>query len=323
MVTIDRQVLSSLANAVQAAPPAKPLDFYHTWDGQAHDSAMYPELNHPLAIEYFFVATVLNYGFWHGHEHGYRAPMLAVLDGQPLKGSDALWRVLKRALDKNPEQFLPEHLANLTEHQAWEQLLVTDNGPMPFPDPEQRLTLLRGYGQDCGQLSFSPSDFVHGLPLHPKPLNAFMRQVVNLTGFNQDALAKKARLLAMILSQRPEKFLKPAAGEQLGPIVDYHLMRLALRLGLIQLNGKAEEKNQQRQWVGKTSEQEIRRATFRALEEILELTGVSAEQLDVTLWNARRYCPETETPVCAKCQFNSFCHKKTGLFQPVYRTTAY
>ena len=37
----------------------------------------------------------------------------------------------------------------------------------------------------------------------------------------------------MILSERPERWLRAAPAEQLPPIVDYHLQRMCLRLGLV------------------------------------------------------------------------------------------
>ena len=54
-------------------------------------------------------------------------------------------------------------------------------------------------------------------------------------GYKEDPLRKKSALLAIILQQRPERFLRSVESEEAPPIVDYHVQRSCLRLGLIRV----------------------------------------------------------------------------------------
>ena len=297
MVTINDALVAQFAELIRGMPDVQPLDFYHAWDGAAHDIAMYPELNHPQAMNFFFLACL--------HD---------------------LWRSLKRALDTEPELFLPQRLANLTEQEMWQNLFVGDGAPMPFPDPAKRLELTRAFGEHCAMYLTTLGDFMelHEVHEQPRPLEHFLSVLKRIPGFNLDPLQKRQRLLAMALMNRPEKFLRAAAGEQLPPIVDYHLMRLALRLGLVEITDeKMAAKNRQRAWVGAAMEYSIRRNVHKALVRVLELSGVSPDKLDFALWSARKYCPEMEPTVCDQCRFTTICAKRVDLFQPVIRTTSY
>ena len=127
----------------------------------------------------------------------------------------------------------------------------------------------------------------------------------------------------MILANRPEKFLKVEPDESWPPIVDYHLMRVALRLGLISLTLLEWHRLVRRVWVDDFREEKIRRATFDSIRKIIELSGKPMSEIDFLMWDARRYCPEMTIPDCPKCVFNDVCQKQVELFQPVFRTTNY
>lgn len=319
----DAQVGRFAAEVAQLPKDIKGLDFYHAPDRKTHDAEMYPELHHPLAIDFFFFACLHQYGFWYGDRNGYRAPMLATLGGRRFKGSDAVWRVLKRALDESPDLLDPLVLATLKEDELFERVFMHDDGPLPLPDPVTRHALVLGYGRWLLSMRATPSDIVRMANLCSSPLEAFVRTVSGIKGFDGDPFRKKARLLALALMNRPEGFLKPAPGEALGPIVDYHLMRVALRLGLVRLDRFQIERNKERRWCRDKVEAAIRSAVHEALLRVLEISGASPAALDEALWMARKYCPETSVPDCAECRFGNVCAKRIELFQPVFRTTAY
>ena len=54
-----------------------------------------------------------------------------------------------------------------------------------------------------------------------------------------DPLRKKSTLLAIILQQRPERFLRVEPSERVPPIIDYHLQRSCLRTGLVRVRDAA------------------------------------------------------------------------------------
>lgn len=325
----DTQVSKFAAEVAKLPADAKGLDFFHTFDGKEHDAGMYPALNHPQAIDFFFVVCLHQHGFWHGDANGYRAPMFATFDGKKVKGSDALWRTFKKAFDRSSFLVQPKYLSGFKEDDLTECLFTHDEGPLPLPDPQTRIALTHDYGTWFlmnARRGKTPASIVEAANAEPKPLAAFLEEVSWIPGFDQDPFHKKARLLAMALMNRPEAFLMPAPGEQLGPIVDYHLMRVALRLGLVTLDASypnLAKKNVARQWVRPVVEEKIRAAVHEALIRIQELSGVSSATLDLAMWSARKFCPEMTAPECGKCRFKDACAQRTELFQPVHRTTSY
>lgn len=158
------------------------------------------------------------------------------------------------------------------------------------------------------------------------PLTHFLYKLYSIPGYDLDDLEKKNILLAMAMANRPEMFLKPNKEEEEDlwpPIIDYHLMRIALRLGLVDLDSKQEDANIERRWINKQDEEQIRMETYTAIDELINLSKKPMSFVDKTLWMARKYCPEMEKPDCEKCIFTDVCDKRTELFQPVFRTTNY
>lgn len=127
----------------------------------------------------------------------------------------------------------------------------------------------------------------------------------------------------MALTNRPERFLKVNDLENWNPIVDYHLMRTALRLGMVDLHGFETGKNKKRRWVGEIEENHIRTVVFDAISLLIELSSQPMSSVDVQMWMARKYCPEMSKPNCKKCLFEKVCKKRIELFQPIFRTIAY
>src|SRR5690349_13378986 len=121
----DAQVVKFAAEVAKLPADIKGLDFYHTFDGKAHDAEMYPSL-HQEAVDFFFFACLHQHGFWHADKNGYRAPMFATIDGKRVKGSDALWRTLKKAIDRESRDLGLYMLAEASEHHLFEVLLVHD-----------------------------------------------------------------------------------------------------------------------------------------------------------------------------------------------------
>lgn len=327
MARVNQEAVQRFAEALRQMPDIEPPDFYSVNDGKEHDTDRYPPLDHPQAVNFFFLACLHQYGFWHGNCRGYRAPMFATFGGKKVKGSDAVWFALKRALDRDHRLIHPGYLvANLDEHVMWEQLFVDDDGPIRFPDPARRLESTRQYAAFVsGPAGAFPSILRMPqaiLKMANGRIREFLDMVMEIPGFG-DPLEKKARLLALTLVNRPERFLYCVYGETLPPIVDYHLMRVSLRLGLVEIDATEDRANVLRLWVDGRTERGIRQATHEALVEVQRLSGVSSDKLDYAMWSARSYCPEVEKPDCAKCRFAGVCAQRVFLFQPVYRTTAY
>lgn len=326
MAKVNRRQTGKVAKLLGELPDEScGLNFYSFGnDGkEIAASRMYPPIDHPQAINFFFFVCLHQYGFWHGDENGYWEPIFGCLDGENLKGSDLLWAACKKALDNDPLIFEPAGLAKISLDDLQEKIFVDDNGPIDFPDCPERHRLTNRYGQWFAEEQNEPIKIVELANSLKRSLDFFLWLTQKIPGYNADRFDKKNLLLAMVLSNRPERFLKIGDPQSWSPIVDYHLMRLALRLGLVDLSDKERPINEKRLWVNAKAECRIRRATYRAIRRLISRSGKSMLFIDEKLWMGRRYCPEAEEPQCSKCIFTEVCKKRTELFQPVFRTTNY
>lgn len=326
-VQINHTQIRKVAQIIKKMPDEdKGLNFYSfdTPDGEIVASNMYPELNHPGAVDFFSFACLHQFGFWNGDEDGYNEPLIGQFRGKRSKGSDLLWKTLKESLDDYPEIFAPEHLAEISENELRDEIFTDDNGPIPFQDFDKRLEITKNYGAYLVGNETRMGDLVKEANDTDIPLKTFLTSMDEVPGFEQDPLQKKSLLLAMALANRPEKFLNVRDSENWKPIVDYHLMRVALRLGLVEiLDPELKKVNQERRWTDSESERIIRKAVFEAVQELIKESEKPMPFIDHTLWLARKYCPEMEKPNCEECIFSVPCEQKVELFQPVLRSIDY
>lgn len=322
---MDSNRVRDVADVVRAlSDGVPPLNFYSFRKGNEEvvQTDMYPPLHHPQTVNFFSFACLQQHGFWYGDQHGYHAPLYAQFGGKPVKGSDALWRMCMQAFVRDPEQYTPARLAAITPEEL-SRILADERGPVPFPDFEARLRLTRAYGEHSVD-----RDGVEAILLRANvaqdSLLTFVEELQYLPGY-QDQFRKKSLLLAMALANRPEHFLTVRDPEHWRPIIDYHLMRLALRTGMVRVFDSAFRATlAARFWVSDpAAEEQIRRATSEAVQEVVSISGKPMDVVDHLFWRARRYCPEMEEPQCEKCVLKDACEKNRELFQPVFRTTNY
>ena len=326
MAKICTKAIEKIARVIASAPESAPLNFYSVSGKDGKEivlDKMYPALDHAHAVEFFFFAIMNDYGFWYGDVAGYHAPLFGTMGSKSLKGSDLLWRSCMIALGKDAEIFSAKHLANITPKELAE-VFSDDNGPIPWPDFEERFIMARSYGEWFLRNNSDPAWILECVNARPDPLKLFLIMTKAIPGYDRDkSFVKKNILLAMALSNRPERFLKVRADADWPAIVDYHLMRLALRTGMVELDPQEATFIKERAWVSAIIEHEIRYHTKIAIEVLVRASGKNMSQVDFLCWSARRYCPETEAPKCTDCVFKSACAKRTELFQPVLRTSSY
>lgn len=282
----------------------------------------YPPPNDPGALDYFFATVMHDYGFWIGDENGYVKPLYGEVEGRRLKGADLLWTLSMRVYrEKGTEFFKPENLAWL----SFPSFCVWLPEEFEFQDKINRYRMAVDYGQYCILNSADPATIVSIANHSTQPLRSFLNFTSTLPGYDKDLLLKKNLLLAMILANRPERFLRVGPDEKWPPIVDYHWMRVSERLGLIDLSPDEHRSLSQRTWISKEMEAGVRRATYDAVGKVIELSGKPMSATDGFVWAviARKLCLEMEPPKCTDCPFSCVCAKRVELFQPVFRTTNY
>jgi len=282
-----------------------------------------PPVGHPKALDYFFAATLQQFSFWSERNNRYDQPLIARIGGVEKKGSDYLWAALKRRGEEDAGFCSPERQANLSRDELLE-VFRADNGDDPMPALDLHLEQAQHYGRDMLALGLTPRAVLQKALASAQPLQTLLVTLDQIGSYKKDPLRKKSGLLALILNQRPEKFLPLRSDEQVSPVIDYHLMRSCLRIGLIDvMDEELNHKLRDRQIVLPAEEWAIRYAAYRAIEQVVALSGKSAGAVDWFFFGARKRCPEMSEPECRLCQVDAVCIHRKELFQPVLRTSFY
>ena len=282
-----------------------------------------PNENDSSAIDYFFITTLHQFGFWYSINDTYSEPMIALLDGTLKKGSDYLWRSFLNILEKDVTFFTAERQANVTPNELME-IFYSDDRQNPMPAFSNHVELCQQYGQDMLTLGLTPNQIVDNAQSSSNPLKTLIFYLDQISGYKEDPLRKKSNLLALILNQRPERFLQFGVNEQVPPIIDYHVIRSCLRMGLIEITDKKLKQDiLDRRILTSDQEWAIRHTAHLAFEKLVEMSGKSLGAVDIFFFEARKRCPEMTIPECEKCSVELVCAQKKELFQPVYRTTFY
>ena len=313
MVLNERQI-EQVADVIAALPEVEPFNFV---------GPDFPPAGHPAALEYFFTATLQQFSFWNIAGDRYGGPLLAPLEGEARKGSDYLWRAWLRPLLADPGFYLADRQAALGDSEL-AVLFRDDTGGQPMPAFDLHLGMARAYGRDMTALGWSPASLVARVSESVQPLAALLSSLDYVGGYKEDPLRKKAGLLALILQQRPERWLQPAAGETFPPVIDYHLMRSCLRVGLIDVADAAlENALLERHLLEPADEWAVRLAAYEAVQRLVTHSGRTMGAVDWFFFNTRRRCPEMSEPECHRCAVDPVCAHRKALFQPVLRTTFY
>ena len=303
-----------VAGVIASAPEAAAFDF---------TGPDFPEPGDPTALDFFFAGTVQQFGFWQERAARYEAPMIASLGGRALKGSDYLWAAYLRWTREAPDELTPVGQAALDDAK-FDRRLRADGGRNPLPAGPLHPACARAYGRAMRGLGLTPASLLAEANAAERPLARFLARLDAVGGYREDPWRKKSALLAAILSQRPERFLRFGEGEDVPPIVDYHCQRSCLRLGVVSVDDETlAAKLARREVVSDEVEEAVRAACYEAVGEIRRLSGRSMGGVDWFFFQNRTRCPEMTEPDCAACPADPVCAHRTRLFQPVFRTTAY
>ena len=283
----------------------------------------FPDVGDSHALEYFFAATLQQFGFWSERRNAYGLPLLAHLGGVARKGSDYLYEAYRRRTQLDPVFCAPGSQANL-ERSELEQVFRDDFGRDPMPALDLHLAQARAYGRDMLELGLTPRALLEDSLASSRPLLRLLSWLDRIGGYKEDPLRKKSSLLAACLSQRPERFVLKE-DERISPIIDYHAMRLFLRTGLIEvLDHGLKARLSKRLRLENADEWAVRHAVYQAMDQVITCSGKSTGAVDqFFFFNARGHCFEMQDPDCPGCPLDSSCAHQKMLFQPVLRTCFY
>ena len=312
-VSIDGDRLERVAALLAKLQDLRPFNFA---------SDLFPPPGHPEALDLFFAATLQQFGFWSLTNDRYGAPMWAPFGGRRLKGSDYLWGAYLRWLEEDPSGLSAKGQAALDGDDLAFRLR-DDDGRMPLPEPTSYVQAARSYGHDMTALDLTPRALVARAASSAAPVANLLAELDHVGGYKEDPLRKKSALLALILRERPEGFLQ-SSSEDVPPIVDYHVQRTLLRLGIVDVTDETlRARLEGRRVLAAGDEAAVRRAAYRAMERLRAASGRSMAACDYFLFQMRHRCPETREPECALCPADPACAHRKELFQPVLRTTFY
>lgn len=314
-IELDEEQIRRVSAVVRDLSDADPFNFV---------SDYLPPEGHPAALNFLFAVTFQQFSFWTDKDGKYEAPLIAEIDGVSRKGSAYMYAAYNRLIDRDPDFFLPARQAKVTVAEM-KHVFRADDGSDPMPALELHVEMANAYGRDMLALGLTPAMFVAKAMGAEKPLKTFVEMLDHVGGYKEDPIRKKSNLLALSVSQRPEKFLRFGADETVRPVVDYHCMRAILRQGLVNvLDEDLKNKLAQRMLLSEDEEWAIRFAGYRIQEKVEALSGKPIGAVDWFFFNyTRSHCPEMTDPVCAQCAVDKVCMKRKEMFQPVLRTTYY
>ncbi len=237
-----------------------------------------------------------------------------LVDGEFFHGADLLYRLGITKYYENPEFFSPEHMAELTlnELNSWLSVIGLDGRVRSVWDPEVRVKLLRDLGKRLLKLFGGEVTNLINLARNrlkePSGLGIidYMRSFLPYS----DPVEKKSYLFIKFISRRKLfNYLDPENSEV---PVDNHLTRIALRLGIVSVEGSL--RNKLVSGAPFTWEEDIslRLAVRKAFKLLSKLINTDPLILDDLLWLFGRHCCTFKRPVCVsgcggKCRELRLC----------------
>ena len=313
-VQVNKTRTQKVASKIAALDELSPFPFI---------SPELPPAGHPRSLDFFFAATLQQFSFWTTQSSHYHQPLIASIGGVAYKGSDYLWVAFRRRLEQDADFCSPRRHAALSRQEILE-LFRADYGSDPMPALDLHLDQAHSYSRDMLALKLTPRIILNKALASERPLTTFLLLLDQIGGYKKDPLRKKSALLALILSCRPENFLPLRDDEEVPPIIDYHLMRSCLRVGLVDvIDQKLNEKLAEREIVSPAEEWAVRLPAYQAMDQVHHLSGKNVSAVDWFCFNGRIRCPEMSEPQCEFCQVDAVCAHRTELFQPVIRTSFY
>lgn len=314
-IRLDHGQIKKISEIVKVIDAAQASDF---------TGKDFPPAGHPKTLDYFFATILQQFSFWETLNGRYDHPLVARIDGDQLKGSAYLFRAFRLPLESDAGFYSPERQAALTRDELM-KLFRADDGSDPMPAFDLHLEMAQRYGREMIATGKTPQQMIERAMKSATPLKTFIGELDQIGGYKEDPLRKKSNLLALVLNQRPEKFLTFGKDEEVPPVIDYHTMRGCLRMGLVEIIDEALlRKVEARQIVNADEEWAIRYACYLAVEDVVRISGKSLGAVDWFFFAySRQRCPEMSEPVCAECAVNEACVHRKNLFQPVMRTTYY
>jgi len=246
-------------------------------------------LGRELALNVLFFFMAIN--------HDTRG-LAGVVCGRYHRGSDFLFQLMLKLAEEDPCLLEPASLKELTLDEFLSWFSKFGEGSLPRR-PAERVELLREaatklleqYGGEVSTLLEACGGRLAGPGGLRERLAAFR-------AFS-DPLAKKTMVFAILA--RLEGLWEPVDPENITVGVDYHLQRVALRTGMVEVRDpRLREKLVMRRFVSSSEHRAIRSACLMAFSLLSEFSKLSQLELDQIFWHIGRNCCQVRSPCCAQ-----------------------
>ena len=230
-----------------------------------------------------------------------------VVDGIKYRGSDYLVHRLRARLDQEPDRFTARRLRSVTgdELRSW----LSDDGD---PDSstvdrvDERVALLQDMGERLLEgYAGAAANLIAASKGRLEGRAGLLERLSRLHAY-RDPARKKSFLLVQFL--RTAGVLEPVDPDALGLPIDYHLLRVFLRTGAVQLKGSRARELLRGGEMTEAEDVRIRRAALEAGRLMGEIVDLAT--LDRLVWMVgRNCCFYDHPPVCTTgpCTLEANC----------------
>jgi hypothetical protein len=317
LVAIDVEQLERIARHIMARSDFD--DFSSaTWDD---DHFWNPHDPQPRRSQFFAVGNAINFRFWK-LETGRVTPSVGIIDGREYRGAMFMWRALRSELDRGRGRILDAGFLSELTLETLDAIFVDDSGSNPMGQgSEDRVANLRDLGQQL--LAHWDGSFFNVVEASDGSLVEFAALSKSFRAFD-DPLYKLTMLNAILHSGGGVyRFYDHPL-----PAIDYHLLRHALRQGILRPTAPLAEKLRRQKLLTAEEAQELRRLALVAFVELSERTRLSGELLDNKFWLNRTNCTDFD-PVCldertaSRCPFYGACIQAVEFGRPLEITRYY
>jgi hypothetical protein len=316
LVRINRDRVELMARHILASPE------FTTFSRTTWDDRLFWNVEDPAAdrSQLFAVGNAINFRYW--CLDGHRAVRASgTIDGRDYRGAMYMWRSLRRALDRGVPVLDAAFLAELSARD-FNGIFADDHGINPLDVArDDRISNLRDLGSRL--LADWDGSFFNLVGASNGSLVEFAGLAGSFRAFD-DPLFKLSMVNAIM---HGGSGVYEFRDEPL-PAIDYHLVRHALRQGLIEAHPSVAQKLIHGLLLSRAESYELRRVALVAFVDLADLTGISGEIIDNKYWLNRVNCTDTE-PVCLRqdeadrCPFLGACIRSTAFGLPLELTRYY
>lgn len=270
--------------------------------------------------QFFAVGNAINFRFWE-FDGSQVVPAAGVIGGNRFRGAMYMWRCLRRAGDDGAVPILEARFLADIDEETFEVLFSDDNGNNPLRVGWQdRIENLR----DLGRRLEADWDgtFLNVLAASRGSIVEFAKLSSQFRAFD-DPLFKLTMVNAIVHAGSGVY----AFQDEPLPAIDYHLLRQALRQGMVEPDAALRTKLVEGELLTSDEGLLLRAAALAAYVRLADISGASGEIIDNMYWLNRVNCGDQ--PVCLdpatarQCSFFEACTQFAAYRLPLELTRYY